>query len=74
MAWGDGQGLDRLQEVIGREDLRDRFQDAAQIFFDRQGKGVAPPPPPPPPKTDYMPFIIAGAATILAAVIVTRKK
>jgi len=72
MAWGDGQGW---QNVMSREELRDRVQDAAQIFFDKNGKGVSKlPPPPPPPKTDYLPFIIGGAATIVAALIVTRKK
>tara|TARA_R110000824_G_scaffold241807_1_gene430566 strand:+ start:995 stop:1237 length:243 start_codon:yes stop_codon:yes gene_type:complete len=80
MAWGDGQLLDRAQEVLGRDDVRDRFQQAAQTWFDRNGKGVdsprqfMPPLPPPKPKTDYTPIIIGGAATILAALIVTRKK
>ena len=78
MAWGDGQAWERVQEVIGRGELKDRFQDAAQMYFDRQGNGrpadTRPALPPPPPKTDYLPFIIGGAATIVAALIVTRKK
>jgi hypothetical protein len=86
MAWGDGSNIDAVRDVLGRQDLRDRFQDAAQTYFDRQGRGVtfdrdgrlAPagrlPPAPPPLKTDYTPFIIAGMATIAAAFIVTRKK
>jgi len=66
-------------EVMGRDDLRDRFQDFAQIWFDRNGMGVDGPAlqvrqAPPPPRTDYTPFYIAGAATLLAALIVTRKK
>ena len=80
------QGRERLQGVMYRADVRDRIQDAAQIFFDRTGKGVngkvriegLPPGVGPggkiTPKTDYTPAYIAAGAAIIAAIIVTRRK
>ena len=80
------QGRERLQGVLSRADVRDRFQDAAQIFFDRAGKGVngkvriegAEPAVSPggklTPKTDYTPAFIAAGAAIVAAIIVTRSR
>jgi len=78
MAFDNWQGRDN--GVLSRADIRDRFQDAAQIFFDRTGKGVeARPTRPapavlPPPKADHTPAYIAAGAAILAAIIVTRRQ
>ena len=65
----NGQNMDPQT----REGIRNLMQSVAQNFFNRTGMGIQPAPPPPPPKTDYTPVIIAAVASIVAAVILTRK-
>ena len=82
MRFGKGQMLRNLGQNVGsRSDLKDKFQSAAQRYFNQQGLGILPPSPPPAlsqvvvkNRTDYLPFIIGAVATILAALIVTRSK
>ena len=64
----NGQNMDPQT----REGIRNLMQSVAQNFFNRTGMGIQPAPPPP-PKTDYTPVIIAAVASIVAAVILTRK-
>lgn len=72
---GQGQLIDRFQKnPQSRAALKDAFQNVAQQFFNRNGMGVSRQPiPPPPPKTDYTPVVIAAVATVIAAMILTRK-
>jgi len=75
---GQGQLFQRLQEnPQSRAALRNAVQNVAQNFFN-QNQGQVPPTlrmaPTPPPRADYTPVIIAALATVLAAVILTRKK
>tara|TARA_R110000744_G_scaffold224319_1_gene342908 strand:- start:244 stop:486 length:243 start_codon:yes stop_codon:yes gene_type:complete len=79
MRFGKGQMLRNLGQNVGsRSDLKDKFQSAAQRYFNQQGLGMLPPPALSQVvvknKTDYLPFIIGAVATILAALIVTRSK
>ena len=59
-----------LQNPQSRAALRDTIQALAQAYFNRTGRGVMVAPPPPPPRPDYTPFYIAGAASIVAALII----
>ncbi len=53
--------------------IRDVLGVVSSVVQNRQQNQVAPPPPPPKEeKTDYTPFIIAGAFTIISALIISR--
>lgn len=74
-----GQQLNQFGQNIDpqtRAGIRDLIQGVAQGYFNRF-QPVPQYTPPPPPKVDYTPFLIAGAASIVAALIIAnagRKK
>ena len=79
MQFGQGQLLQALQEnPQTRAQLRDAVRAAANSFLGQQGAPQRNTPQPPvviqPRKPDYTPFYIAAAASIIAALIISRKK